>query len=106
MNNYRITLSIDTNIEADELQKYLLRALRDIQWASLPHPHMRVAIESDAYELEVFDSRAKEKRHCPECNYHLDEYAENETLCGACLDLMIATERTLEDINNEKKENK
>jgi hypothetical protein len=25
-----------------------------------------------------------EKRHCPECNYHLDDYAENETLCGAC----------------------
>ena len=37
-----------------------------------------------------------EKRHCPECNYHLDDYAENETLCGACLDLLInnnATER-------------
>ena len=37
-----------------------------------------------------------EKRHCPECNYHLDDYAENETLCGACLDLLTnnnATER-------------
>jgi hypothetical protein len=29
-----------------------------------------------------------EKRHCTECNYHLDGYAENEILCGACLDLL------------------
>jgi hypothetical protein len=28
-----------------------------------------------------------EKRHCPECNYHLDDYAENEALCGACLNV-------------------
>ena len=28
-----------------------------------------------------------EKRHCPECNYHLDDYAEDEILCGACFNL-------------------
>ncbi len=29
-----------------------------------------------------------EKRHCTECNYHLDGYADHETVCGACLDLL------------------
>ena len=59
MKNHRITLSIDTNVDSEELVKYLRGALRTIQWSALPHPHMRVAIESDAYELEVFDSRKK-----------------------------------------------
>lgn len=25
-----------------------------------------------------------EKRHCTECNYNLDGYADDETVCGAC----------------------
>lgn len=59
MNNHRVVLSIDTSVSYDELEKYLLRALRDMSWATLPHPKMRVAIESDAYELEVLDTRSK-----------------------------------------------
>lgn len=57
MNNHRIVLSIDTALSYDDLEKYLLRALRNMTWATLPHPHMRIAIESDAYELEVVDTR-------------------------------------------------
>ena len=62
MNNHRITLSIDTTQDHDQLVEYLQRALKTFTWSALPHPHMRIAIESDAYELEVFDSRTKENK--------------------------------------------
>jgi hypothetical protein len=29
---------------------------------------------------------ATTKRYCAECNYDLDNYASDETICGACLD--------------------
>ncbi len=29
-----------------------------------------------------------DKRHCTECNYHLDDYEQNATVCGACCDLL------------------
>ena len=29
-------------------------------------------------------------KHCSECNYSLDGYAETETVCGACFDLLDA----------------
>jgi hypothetical protein len=30
-------------------------------------------------------------KHCTECNYHLDGYADHETVCGACLDMATHT---------------
>lgn len=30
----------------------------------------------------------EEKRHCTECNYHLDDYADDETVCGACYNML------------------
>jgi len=62
MKNHRITLSIDTSVNDDELFAYLIRALSTIQWSALPHPHMRVAIESDGCEIPVFDSRAQKEK--------------------------------------------
>jgi hypothetical protein len=37
-----------------------------------------------------------EKHHCTECNYHLDGYADHETVCGACLDMATQTTVTEE----------
>lgn len=31
-------------------------------------------------------------KHCTECNYQLDGYAEDETLCGACLNQLGVSE--------------
>jgi hypothetical protein len=33
-------------------------------------------------------------KHCTECNYQLDGYAEHETICGACLD-QLETEKNM-----------
>lgn len=59
MDNHKVMLSIDTNINREQLIEYLQNALKTFTWASLPHPHMRVAIEEITHELEVFDSRTK-----------------------------------------------
>ena len=37
-----------------------------------------------------------DKRHCTECNYHLDGYAEHETVCGACF--VIATWQNTQEL--------
>jgi hypothetical protein len=35
-------------------------------------------------------------QHCTECNYHLEGYADHETVCGACLDMATQTTVTEE----------